>query len=291
MFKINLIFIFCFLFLSNSLLFSFDSEKTYYTIQIKSVPIAGKESGLQIYNSLKAKGYLVYYYKKEVNKIIYMRIRVGIFNTISDAKNFAENFKQKEGFDYYVDKTSCHVENFKDKFQIITTPSGVWYRDSQISKEIFRFDKKDINDEYLTNETKALVSPDGNEIVFWYESELIKVNLSKEDDSSIADIDSKTQNKQESWRIENETANPEESKNGNFFFKFLVFWISGWLFTSFIAYASGKYAAEKLNKPSLDLSWDNYGNWFLKNLFKWPWLLILTLFAWGGILALKLKKY
>jgi len=273
------------------MLFSSDSEKTYYTVQIKSVPITGKESGLKIYNSLKAKGYLIYYYQKDVNKITYMRIRVGIFNTISDAKAFAEKFKQNEGFDYYVDRTICHVENYKNRFQIITTPSAAWYRDKQLAKEVFRFDKKDINDEYLTNETKALISPDGNEIVFWYNSELIKVNLSKEDDLSIANIDPETPNKRESSIDENEKAQPEDTKNGNFFFKFLLFWIFGWLVTSLIGYAFVKYAAEKLNKPSLDWSWDNYGNWFLKNFFKWPWSLILILSTLGSILVLNQKRY
>jgi septal ring-binding cell division protein DamX len=50
-----------------------------YTLQIKALPMEAQQAGLKLYNNLKNKQYLVYYYTTEVKDKPCLRIMLGYF--------------------------------------------------------------------------------------------------------------------------------------------------------------------------------------------------------------------
>ncbi len=146
----------------------FPTDKRYYSVQIKSFSEKSKNKAVELYKSLKKKNYLVYYQDKYIKKKKYIRVRVGIFKERSDAKVFGEKFKEKEGFDYYIDYAEVFVDNYKDQFLVITTPQSIVYKDKKKILELYG----------ETSIKEARISPDGKYIVFSNNhNKIIKLNI------------------------------------------------------------------------------------------------------------------
>ena len=98
----------------------------FYTIQIKALPMGQYKEGIQLYSRMKDKGYLAHFYKIKIKDKWWFRLRVGYFKDSNEAKQFGEEFRKKEGLEYYVDKAKLYVDRFDNRFDIVTTPSAVW---------------------------------------------------------------------------------------------------------------------------------------------------------------------
>ena len=84
-------------------------QTEYYSIQFMAIPMAQKEKGHAIYEQLKAKGYFVYFFKSEVKGTNWMRLKAGLFPTVTQAKEFGNDFKKQEGFDFFVTNADVRV--------------------------------------------------------------------------------------------------------------------------------------------------------------------------------------
>lgn len=146
-----------------------------YTLQIKALPMDDQQAGLKLYNSLKNKQYLVYYYTAEVKDKPWLRIRLGYFTDKADAKRFGETFKQKEKLDYFVDEASLTVETYQKQFKVLTTPSAVWLQSPEKNKLLYDFETVNALD--LLDNTHAMISPTGKTVVFYYDEKLIQVDI------------------------------------------------------------------------------------------------------------------
>ena len=85
---------------ANDCLNKFPTDIRYYTVQIKSFPYEKQNQAYGLFESLREKNYPVYHVRREVDNKYYIAIRVGIFREVSQAKLYAKQFREKEGFEY-----------------------------------------------------------------------------------------------------------------------------------------------------------------------------------------------
>ncbi len=150
-------------------------ESSYYSLQVKAVPLAEQKTGLEVYESMKKNGYLAYYYTAEVDGKEWLRVRVGHFASKELAQNAGKELKMNVGIDSFADKLPLLVYNYQNKFDVITTPSGIWWYSASQNKELYPFGG--LNSLELLAHTQAKVSPNGKEVVFYYDHQLIKVEV------------------------------------------------------------------------------------------------------------------
>jgi len=144
----------------------------FYTVQILATSIENRQALLSIHDSLREKGRLVYYYPKRVNGRRYWRLRTGIFEQAAQAGTYAEMLK-KEGFECFVARADVAVTTFKDRFRIVTTPSGIWLAQGSSARELYAPAREQIDLGY----TAPRISPDGTAIAFYADRRIVRVTL------------------------------------------------------------------------------------------------------------------
>lgn len=142
------------------------TENRYYSIQIAALPLSQKNEGFSIYERLKAKGYLAYYYRIKIKNEWWMRLKVGVFASIPEAQAFGKKFKEQEGFDFFVSRAEVTVEAFETEFQIVTTPSAVWLKSDTLKRELFLFSPDRVQTIEVLASTRPVISPDGRKLRF-----------------------------------------------------------------------------------------------------------------------------
>ena len=140
-----------------------DAAQKYYSVQVKAVPLAEKKDGFAIYNDLKRKGYLVYYYKARVKDEWWMRVRLGVFATIPEAQAFGETFKKNKGFDFVVTKADILVYPYRNEYEIVATPSAIWMRKDTKDRELYRYSHYKIYTSDKPGNVSVVITDDGKE--------------------------------------------------------------------------------------------------------------------------------
>lgn len=147
----------------------------YYSLQVKDLPLTQQKQGLEVYETLKKAGYMVYYYSANVSGRDWLKVRVGSFAEKGQAKQIGEQLKKTAGIAYWIDKTEVFIDSVKNQVDIITTPSAVWWKTKDGLKELYKFGN--ISGLDFLDYTQAVISPSGKEIVFYYDHKLIKVAI------------------------------------------------------------------------------------------------------------------
>ena len=145
-----------------------------YTVQILSVSAERRPVLLAAFESLKEKGYLAYYCRKRIGGRQYLRLRTGVFGNPSEARAYAEEFRRKEGFDYFIAEADGSVDYFRNRFCVFTTPSGIWLKSGTRVRELY----KPAHGEIDTEHTAARISPNGLAVVFYESQRIVKVEIS-----------------------------------------------------------------------------------------------------------------
>jgi len=162
--------------------------KQYYSVQVKAYPQNEFEKALNLYNELKNKNYLVYYYKTKIDGDWWIRMRLGCFLNKTEAYNFGQLIKDEQDLEFIVTEGNVLVDQYKNQFKVITTPSGIWLQSGSNVAELYSFSPNLYNAGIL-RETRALVSPLGEDIVFLYDHKIIKCNIiTKERDILVSEI-------------------------------------------------------------------------------------------------------
>ncbi len=155
-----------------------DGVAPHYTLQICSVPLARQERVSAVYDSLKAKGHLVYCRNAHVNGQTYARLRVGLFKNRDTAQMYGKSLQEREGFDYFVTKADVRIKPFGDAFDIVTTPNDIWLRSSASMKSLYHFDVSGA----AATCSPVEIRPKGQAIAFACNNRIIKIDL--RDDST-----------------------------------------------------------------------------------------------------------
>ncbi|MGD2091213.1 MAG: SPOR domain-containing protein [Candidatus Aminicenantes bacterium] len=165
-------FILCFLFMGyfNKVL------AEHYSIQVKSFPMNEKSGAFQFYNDLKDAGYFVYMHKTKIERNWWIRIKIGYFNSKDKADLFGKEIKSKSSLDYWVNPANILIDRSNANYKILTTPSGIWLEKNSSFEEVYSFLPQMYHAGILL-ETKAIASSVSDEIVFYFQKKLIKVNL------------------------------------------------------------------------------------------------------------------
>ena len=151
------------------------ADQGCYSIQVKAVLLAEQEAGLALYHQLKDKKYLVYYYQLPLNDEDWFRLRLGCFKTREQAKQFGNTFEQKEKLSFFVTHSELLMDTYQDKFEVITTPSAIWFHSAQQDKVLYAF--SGINELAFVEQSQARIAPDGKHIVFYANEQIIEVDL------------------------------------------------------------------------------------------------------------------
>ena len=151
-----------------------DKPPRCYTVQILSVSAERRPVLLATCESLKEKGYLVYYCRKRIGGRQYLRLRTGVFTNPSEARAYAEEFRKKEGFDYFIAEADGSIDYFRNRFCVFTTPSGIWLKSTTRVRELY----KPADGELDTEHTAARISPDGLAVAFYESQRIVKVEIS-----------------------------------------------------------------------------------------------------------------
>lgn len=147
-----------------------------YSVQVKSFPIREKEKALSFYNTLKDSGYFVYMHQTKIERNWWIRIKIGCYHSKEDAFEVGNKFQKSFNMDYWVNNANVLIDKTNPKFNVLTTPSGIWVKDSTRMNEVYSF-LPDIDDAGLLMDTKAVASPVTNEVVFYYQKKIIKVGV------------------------------------------------------------------------------------------------------------------
>ena len=142
----------------------------YYSIQFTATPLASKEKGIAIYEKLKAKGYFVYYIKKRVKGTDWMRLKAGLFPTITQAKEFGSQFEQQEGFSFFVTNADVRIQALDAEHQAAATPNALWLIDRTGYRELLLFNKESMASNDVLDRIEITLSPDGTHIVCRFDS-------------------------------------------------------------------------------------------------------------------------
>jgi tetratricopeptide (TPR) repeat protein len=156
----------------------------YYSVQFAATPLAQKEKGLVIYEQLKAKGYFVYFVKVTVKGMDWMRLKAGIFATVTQAKEFGDQFKQQEGYDFFVTNADVRVLVLDAENQIITTPNTVWMIDNTGYRELLLFNPDSIESTDVLDRIETTLSSEGTRLVCRFDSRHYTLQL--KDDQAVA---------------------------------------------------------------------------------------------------------
>ena len=135
-------------------------QDPYYSIQFAATPLAHKEKGLAIYEQIKAKGYFVYYFKIKVNGVDWMRLKAGLFPTVTQAKEFGALFKHQEGYDFYVANADVKVYSLDAEHLITATPNALWMTGSTDHRELLVFKHDAMASPDVLDRIETTLSPD-----------------------------------------------------------------------------------------------------------------------------------
>ena len=154
------------------------SSERYYVLRVDSVQIDDIEACLKIYKQLEEMGYMVYYDKFRRDRWTWMwKISVGIFKAMTQAQEFKQRLERTTGKKASIDSTKFFVDRHQDDFMVVTTPSTIWLKKQNIYTELFRIELAKSARHFHPDYNQAILSPDGSQIVFYYESQIIKVDI------------------------------------------------------------------------------------------------------------------
>ncbi len=149
-----------------------EAARKYYTVQILAAPVENKQAMLSVYESLRDKGRLVYYYPKRVGERQYLRLRAGVFESQDRAREHAETLKN-EGFAPFVAEAEVAVTRFRNEFNVVTTSSGIWLVTDSSARELYAPAQGLIDRRHTTPQ----IAPDGAAIAFYTAGQIMKVTL------------------------------------------------------------------------------------------------------------------
>jgi len=129
-----------------------------------------------IYGDLKRKGYLVYIVKARIDNALWLRLKVGFFDGVTPAGVFGAAFSRREGFDFFVTRADVLAADYRGRFQIITTPSDIWWKKDQTLRHLFSFDLPQTAGDHSVPAT-PVISADGRRVVFNYRQETVTLAL------------------------------------------------------------------------------------------------------------------
>jgi tetratricopeptide (TPR) repeat protein len=159
------------------LLATVPEQNEYYSIQFLAASLAHKKKGLTLYEQLKAKGYFVYFFKSEVNGTNWMRLKAGLFTTVTQAKEFGIRFKEQEGFDFFVTNADVRVHALDAGHQILTTPNALWMNDTTGYRELILFNTDIIASIDVLDRIETTLSPDGTQLTCRLDSRHYTIQL------------------------------------------------------------------------------------------------------------------
>jgi len=153
--------------------FPTDEVREYYTVQVLAAPAENERALLRTYRSLRNQGNLAYYGPAHVGERRYLRLRTGLFESRTQAQACAQRLAKKKGFNCFVARASVFVDSFDDRFQVVTTPSGIWRRAAGSAEELHSF--QPLLEQAA--DCPARISPTGTHVAFYHDNKIMTIDL------------------------------------------------------------------------------------------------------------------
>lgn len=107
-----------------------------YSVQVKAVPLEQRATALDLYRRLKANDYLAYHYMAPVRGQMWVRVRVGVFDTRQEAEAFGRALAEREELEYFVARSPVDVQVSGDT-RLLITPSDAWVQRAGQQRVLF----------------------------------------------------------------------------------------------------------------------------------------------------------
>ncbi|MFA5859386.1 MAG: hypothetical protein WC955_10000 [Elusimicrobiota bacterium] len=170
--------------------FTAELKPQYYSVHVKTFSKDISEEGTTLYEKLKQKGYMTYYYHNDLTgyQNEELRLYIGCSKNKEETIKYCETIKQQEGFDCYVETANVYTNKYLEKYHLICTPSTLWFSSGTINKAILEYiyTLRDTPRDLINPRPfrRYVVSPSGQEMIFECES-IIKVDLIKHTTSTL----------------------------------------------------------------------------------------------------------
>lgn len=155
---------------------AFAAGDKLYSIQVRAVPMAKKADGLATCRALRDKGYLAYSYKAEIDGKPWLRVAVGVFDSIDDAAAFGKSFSAKEKQDHFAAAAPVRV-TAGNGGDFVATPSALWTRQGGKAREVLAFDDPAPRGFAAPGGIELKPSPDGTAVAFQYGTRVYAAHL------------------------------------------------------------------------------------------------------------------
>lgn len=155
------------------------AEDKLYSIQVRAVPMAEKPWGMATYRTLRDKGYLAYTYTAEIDGKPWLRVAVGVFDSIDEAADFGKSFSAKEKQDHFVARAPVRI-TAGEGGDFVVTPSALWTRQGGKAREVLAFDDPAPRGFAAPGGVKLKLSPDNKAVAFQYGARVYAVGLGDE---------------------------------------------------------------------------------------------------------------
>ncbi len=152
------------------------SPEKLYSIQVRAVPMAEKADGMATYRALRDKGYLTYTYKAEVDGNPWLRVAVGVFDSVDEAADFGNTFSARESRDHFVAVAPVWVVAGEGG-DFVVTPSALWTHQDGKTREVLAFDDPPPKGFAAPHGIQLRPSPDGRAVAFQYGTRVYAAHL------------------------------------------------------------------------------------------------------------------
>lgn len=165
-------------------------KNQYYTLNIMSFSQANWIKGFELYNLLKGKKYPVFrYFDFQENVGLILKVDVGIFHKTVEAKNYAKQILKKDNLNSNIGTIDVYSTKYKNQFEICIVPNSIFLIKENKVEELFTVDSLLYPNAFDTESAIPSISPNGNEIVFYSDDKILKVNLVTRQKINLVDSD------------------------------------------------------------------------------------------------------
>jgi len=150
-----------------------DTTNEYYTVQVLAAPIENEQALLRSFRSLRDQGHLVYCSGTRVGDRRYLRLRIGLFENRTQAQAYAKQLSKARQGAPFVARARVFVDSFRNRFDVVTTPSGIWRKTDASATELYHF----ASCFSAAPDCPARISPAGTHIAFYHDNRIMTINL------------------------------------------------------------------------------------------------------------------
>ena len=152
-----------------------------YSLRLKLFSHMEFENMKKLHDELKDKGYLVYYKAENIQNLDFIVLYTGCFNSIEEAEKSTADLSGYKNRQSLITESGLIVNKYKNRFEVITSPSSIWYRSKGSVRELYPMRWRGINVPSEYQNCNVQISNNGKKIAFYSDKSIMKADLNSGD--------------------------------------------------------------------------------------------------------------